>query len=112
MAGNFYRVSPFLVDQSLGTTFTSSAFSVGEFDHVGVQYVVTGSSSLNGSLQLQRSVDGVSWDNFLSADAITADTVICKQITDIYFGYIRIVYTRTAGTATLNVKLGTINHQY
>lgn len=112
MAGNFYQVNNFLVNQSLGATFTSASFSIGEFDHIGVQLVITGASSLNGSIQLQRSVDGVSFDNFLSAEAVTADTVITKQIADVYFGHIRIVYTRTAGTGTLNVKLGTVNHAH
>lgn len=113
MAGNFYQVSNFLVNQSLGSTFTSGSFSIGQFDHVGVQLVVTGSSGpINGSIQLQRSVDGSSWDNFLTAESITSDTVITKQIQDVYFGYIRLVYTRTAGTGTLNVKLGTVNHAH
>lgn len=111
MAGNFYQVSNFLVNQSLGATFTSDAFRIGEFDHVGLQAVITGSSGpINGSFQLQRSVDGSSWDNFQSAEAITADVVFTRQIADIYFGFIRIVYTRTAGSGTLNVKLGTVNH--
>ena len=109
MAGNFYNVSNFLVNQSLGSTFTSASFPVGEFDHVGVQLVITDASSLNGSVQLQRSVDGLSWDNLLTADNVTTNTVITKQIQDVYFGYIRLVYTRTAGTGTLNVKLGTVN---
>lgn len=112
MAGNFYQVSNYLVNQSLGATVTTDAFRIGEFDHIGVQLVVTDASSLNGSIQLQRSVDGISFDNFLTAETVTANTVITKQIQDVYFGYIRIVYTRTAGTGTLNVKLGTVNHAH
>ena len=104
-------VSPFVTAQSLGANFTSNPFYIGEFDHVGVQIVVTNASGLNGSLQLQRSVDGVSFDNFGSAQTLNANTVICVQIQDVYFGYIRANYTRTAGSGDVTIKLGTVVHR-
>ena len=111
MAGNFYQVSPFLVDESLGASFTSQSFFIGSFDHISLQKVVTGAAGLNGSLQLEKSVDGISWDTQGSPISLTGNTVNITQIADVQYGYIRFVYTRTAGTGTLNVKVGSVNHK-
>lgn len=110
MAGNFYQVSDFLVNQSLATTFTSPSFFIGSFDHVSIQKVVTAASSLNGSLQLEKSVDGTSWDTQGSPISLTGNVVNITQIADVQYGYIRYVYTSTSGTGTLNIKIGTVNH--
>lgn len=109
MAANLYAVSPFLTNQSLGASFTSSAFSVGEFDRAGIQIVVTDASSLNGSLQLQISVDGISWANLNSPSTLTVNTVIVTQLSEPYYKFIRYDYVRTAGTGTLNVRVGSVN---
>ena len=112
MAGNFYQVSPYVTNLSLGASVDTDAFFVGSFDHIAIQKVVTGASSLNGTLQLQKSVDGTSWDNQGTAITVTADVVNITQINDVSYGYIRYVWTRTAGTGTLNIKIGTINHAH
>lgn len=109
MAANLYAVSPFLTNQSLATTFTSGSFSVGSFDRIGLQCVVTSAASLNGSLQLQISVDGASWVNLGTATALTVDTVFVTELQNPYYNFVRYVYTATAGSGTLNVRVGSVN---
>lgn len=112
MAGNFYQVSPYVTNLSLGASVNTDPLFIGSFDHVSIQKVVTGAAGLNATLQLQKSVDGVSWDNQGSSISLTGDAVNITQIADVPYGYIRYVYTRTAGTGTLNIKIGSINHAH
>lgn len=109
MAGNFYQVSPYITNLSLGASVNTDSFFVGSFDHIAVQSVVTDASALNGTLQLEKSVDGTSWDNQGSAVTVNSNSVNIITVNNVAFGYIRFVWTRTAGTGTLNVKIGTIN---
>jgi hypothetical protein len=109
MAANFFSVSPFISAQSLGASFTSSSFSVGEFDRVGLQITVADASSLNGSLQLQASINGTNWVNVGTATTLTANTSILSDLASPYYKFIRFDYVRTAGSGTLNVVVGSVN---
>lgn len=110
MAGNFMTLSPYLSNQSLGASFNSTGFSVGEFDRFAVKFKISGASSLNGVLKLQCSVDDVDYVDVPDTSiTVTADNNYLVSVTSFIFKYIRVSWTRTAGTGTLDVKVNSVN---
>jgi hypothetical protein len=105
----FYAVSPVESAKSLASSFDGASFNVGGFHSVAISNVVTSASSLNGTLKLQASVDGAAWGDVASASAtITADGTTIFTIANNPYQFIRLVWTRTAGSGTLNSKAGTV----
>lgn len=110
MAGNFMTLSPYLSGQSLGSSFNSSSFSVGEFDRFAVKFKITGAAGLSGTLKLQCSVDDVDYVDVPDTSiSVTGNNSYLISVTSFIFKYIRISYTSTAGTGSLEVKVNSVN---
>lgn len=97
---------------SLGASVNSSAYRIENFTHVALQAVITGASSLNGAFKLQGSCDNpdasapTNWSDITSSSAtVTADGDVLWNIVDPSYNWIRVVYTRTGGSATVSVRV-------
>lgn len=104
-----------------GAVAASTNFTAYNMDHLhGFSAIVnlTGSSSLNGTLKLQVSnnafLDNVNnnpdpnavWaDQPGSTYTVTADGVYAWDLTATDFGAVRVVYTRTAGSANMVIYI-------
>jgi hypothetical protein len=105
----YYAVSPVETARALGASFDGNSFTVGGIHSVGISNVVSDASSLNGTLKLQGSVDGTNWADVASQTAtITTNGTTIFMIANNPYQFIRLVWTRTAGTGTLNTKAGTV----
>lgn len=96
---------------SISADFTSDVWSVEDADTYAIQIVFSGSSP-NGTFALQTSVDGgTTWTTIIS-QAVTANGDIVWENGLCAVPQIRIKYTRTSGTGTVNIygfKKGTID---
>jgi hypothetical protein len=81
-----------------------------QFEGFALQAVISSSSSLNGTLKIQANIDsGSSTTNWADIGGTTA-TVIADGVTmwsigRHHFKYVRIVWTRTAGSGTMTTTL-------
>lgn len=89
----------------VAATFTSANYPSAElFTTFGIQVDVTAAAALNFSLQIQASVDGVTWGDYGTAITVTANGTYLWNVTGYGFRYLKIVGTRTAGSATFVIK--------
>ena len=104
---------------SLAASFNSDPFRVSSMIAAAVQAVVSGSAALDGTLKLQASCDVGSYglDGLIAASsipnwtditgtsqAITADGANMWNVDAIGFRWLRVAYTKTAGTGTLAIS--------
>lgn len=104
---------------SMGASLNSIGVHVSAVDLVSIQAVWSGGGSPNGTFKIQvsnddvaegsaanPSVNVVNWSDYTgSAVAISADGDLAYNIANFGYRWIRLVYTRTSGTATLNTNL-------
>lgn len=103
----------------LSASFNSDPFRLEQMDLVAIQAAVSGSALLNGTLKLQVSCDvgldsgtgpgGIlnvtNWTDYAGSETtITADGTTLWNVSQCAFKWIRVVYTRTAGTGTLTIR--------
>lgn len=103
--------------QSMGATFNSSPTNIERMDNVSIQTNVSGSSSPVGTFKVQVSndyeqdADGTvraagNWIDVTGlSQAISGDTQILFELALTAAAWVRLVYTRTSGTATANAYL-------
>jgi hypothetical protein len=103
----------------LSASFNTDPFSVGLRTSGAVQLVISGSAALNGTVKLQASNDpgnnpmtgmqnvtGVSnWVDVTLPQAITVDGASMIDIASMGYRWLRLVYTRTAGSGTIAITL-------
>lgn len=110
MAGNFSNTCPYFDTGTISTNYTSNPFRVGDFDRFAVQFALTG--TLAGTIKLQASIDDLNYvdipDSIISVNG--AD-VFLVSIAYFAYKYVRVVYTRTSGSGTINAKINLINFQ-
>lgn len=84
----------------------SSVVDVTHVDNAGLQVVWSASSPV-GSLQVQGTIDGTNFFDLLPSplSISTATGNVYVQIAQICFASLKVVYTFTSGTGTLNVTL-------
>ncbi len=96
-----------VVDASMGADVTSDSYEVKEQKTLAFQAVWSGGGSPNGLMELQGSLDNVNFTRIQgSVLAATGNSGTNGwNIENPGYPWIRFVYTRTSGTATLNVKI-------
>jgi hypothetical protein len=109
MAGNFFVVSPAVVNGNLASSFDSLSFEIGPFERAQAVITVTAASSLNGVLTPQFSLDGTTWINSATTFTLTANGSNAFTHSPVTYRYLRFSWVSTAGSGTLNVKIGTVN---
>lgn len=115
MAGKNMQPIHLQTDASMATSLTSNPVPIMYEDSVAVQLNFTGTPT--GTFQIQGSVDynpggplgpsanSGNWANLTLSPVPTAAGAPDTILIDMYglsFPYIRVVYTRTSGTGTLN----------
>lgn len=100
-------------DGSLSTTMSedlvSSSVDVRELSGINIQLEYTGAPV--GTFTLQASNDRINpvpqtWNTIpFSATPITSAGEYMLNVDSSYYGWIRVLYTRTSGTGTLNIKI-------
>ena len=96
-----------VTNQSLDASFNSNAVDIRSQNMVGIAYQAADASSLNGTLTVQVSNDKNTWVNFGSYTVtLNANANGVFSVYPCPFSYIRLAYTRTGGTGTLNVQVG------
>lgn len=96
---------PILTDQTLVNSFTSAATNVQFLDRVS--YSVTWTTDAVGSLIVQGSGDGVTFAD-LTMNPLTLNNADDSGVIDIQTSglhSVRLSYTRTSGTGTMNAKV-------
>lgn len=100
---------------SMATSITSSVLEIKEQDNVGIQMIWTGTPtgtfSVQVSINYQRDINGNvtnagTWTSIPLSPAIAAAGSADNAYVDLNqlsAPYIRVVYTRSSGTGTLNV---------
>ena len=91
-------------NESMGADITSRAQALPHIFGYCVQAVWTGSPV--GTMTLEASNDGVIWSTVDgSTEAISGAGDGIYHVTDVFYAYVRLKYTRTSGTGTLNVSI-------
>ena len=104
-----YAVSPLDVAGDMSSSFNGTSFNVGGFHDVAVSSVVTNASTLNGTLKLQGSVDGSNWADVPSTSAtLNSNGTTIFNVANNSYQFVRLVWTRNAGSGTLDSKVGTV----
>jgi hypothetical protein len=98
--------------QSMGATITSDAYECIAFFGLCIQAIVSAGASPTGSFSVQYSNDKVNWTAGVSLteavnpQAVTANGSFFWIWRDMMpMKWIRLVYTRTSGTGTLDVYI-------
>lgn len=98
--------------QSMGASFNSTPVDCSAVQLASIQGVWTGGGSPTGTFKVQVSNDQVNdgasvtnWSDYPSSSiAITTDGDLIYNISNLGYRWVRLVYTRTSGTGTLNAK--------
>lgn len=92
---------------SLGASGNSSAGNISQVIGYSIQAVWSAGSTPVGVLKLQSSNDGSNWNDISGATAnVSGDTGSAMfNVTDAYYNQVRLVYTRTSGSGTINASL-------
>jgi hypothetical protein len=96
MAHKLY-VNPIANVAALNAT-TSYQFKADYFQVISVQAVWTVTAA-SATVTLQLSNDGVTWDNFATATAVTASGNVSWYLLGKDALYVRVLYTQTSGQA-------------
>lgn len=92
--------------RSMGATFNGNAVSVARASSFSVQPVWSGGGAPAGTLKLQYSNDNTNWDDISGQTfAVAADGNKMFTVNNVNYNFVRLVYTRTGGTGTLNATL-------
>jgi len=107
-----------LSSQSMGASFTSKGVDISKIDLLSIQAVWTGGGSPTGDFIVQVSNDDVAlstpdqagnvvnWSTYPSSTiSITTDGDLTYNIANIGYRWVRLKYTRTSGTGTIDAKL-------
>lgn len=102
----------FISAQSMGASFNTPAFDVTQADNIAIQLNYDTGSSPVGSFQAQVSLDQANWvalplsiGGAAAASTIPIPGSTSPILIDLFgnsYPYLRIVYTRTSGTATVD----------
>ena len=93
---------------SMAGSLTSSTTNVAYTDNVGYHCVWTGTPT--GTITVEASIDGTNWDSLtlsptISTGGAASSTLI--SLNQLPYELVRLKYTRTSGTGTLNVVVMT-----
>lgn len=95
-------VKHFIVDQSMAASFSSHEMAA-EYYRPGFSIHLVYTGAPVGSLKLQASNDGATWEDVASSTvAVSAASSTLYNLADQYYRLVRVVYTRTSGTGTIN----------
>lgn len=93
-------------DQAMTASFNSSEVDVSQFVGFSIQCVYSGSP--NGSMKLQISndqEDPTNWDDLANSTVtITTSGSETYIVGDVFYNFIRLVYTFSSGSGTFNAK--------
>lgn len=88
---------------------TSSSINVDLISVAGIQLIVSSASTLNATAKIQASCDASSPTNWTDISGtstnLTADGGSLWNLSDLGYTWIRLVYTRTGGSATINARM-------
>jgi hypothetical protein len=104
---------------NLEASFNTDPFRIENFDGFSLSAVVTGASSLDGTLKLQGSNDmgasagtggagirGVTnWFDLSGTETINANGIKAWNHTNAWFRWVRVVYTRVGGSGSLALRI-------
>ena len=96
-----------LAATSKNASFNSPNVDVRDDMIVGLAVTTTAQSSLNVSIQLQASIDGVNFANVGSPTVVTTNTTLLFSITICPWTYVRLENTFSAGSATFKIMAQT-----
>lgn len=95
--------------QSMGANFNSDPVKLKNYKGYSLQLVATGTP--NGSYKLQASndpdINNISnWADITnSTQPITTSGITFYNVTDAYYMFVRLVYTRSSGTGTVTARV-------
>lgn len=89
---------------SMGASFNSTSIDIRHYTFAALQ--VSWSAAPEGTFKIQGSVDNSTWVDIAdtSKAIVAADASYLWNLKDLAPPYIRIVWTRTSGTATCLIK--------
>ena len=96
-----------IIDASMGASVNSNVQEISECNCIAVQVIWSAGSNPIGSVKLQASLDNITFTDISG----TSLSVSGNSGSHFYnfdrpgFPYLRVVYTRTAGSGTLNAKI-------
>lgn len=100
----------FISAGDMSANITGSAFTMINQDGVGIQAVYTGSPV--GEMRLQSSNNGTNWDDMAgTAIAVSAAGSSSWTVALFKHRYIRLYYSFTSGTGTLNASINKIDDE-
>lgn len=100
-------VSQLVTGASMGADVTSDVYDTRDYDRVALQVVWSAGATPVGTVAIQGSLDGT---NFVAMNVGTlsvagnADHMVV-DLTEMSLPFIRVLYTRTSGSGTMNVFL-------
>ena len=98
---NYHMVT----DQSMTSSSNSAAQDVGLYQGYAIQAVWTGTPT--GTLKLQATVNGTDWSDIAGTSTSLTGSASSWlwNVTDILYESVRLVYTASSGTGTLNAYI-------
>ena len=110
---NVIPTTQIVISQSLAASFNSSAVPINWEDNICFECVWT-TADITGTLKIQGSLTGTNYANLkdsagtdISISIAASDDVGIFDLNQLSFNYVRLVFTKTGGTAgTINVYAG------
>lgn len=96
------------VSNNMGVSFNSLPGNVTNCKGYSIQAIWTNGSTPVGTMSLQASNDGQNWSDIPNSSlpvSGNSDNNIFNVSKNIYYNFVRLVYTRTSGDATVVVSL-------
>lgn len=99
-----YSTDQIITNGDMSADVTSEVVDFRYLRHVFVEYASTSGTAPTGSLALQGSTDQVTWNDIATQAFSGSDLAGILSDSHGAYLYVRVKYTRTSGTATLNVR--------
>lgn len=103
-------VSPFVKAQSISANYTSQSFPVSQYDRFAIQAKITNASAISGILKMQVSINNVDYVDVSDATfSISSNESFIISVTEFAYRFIRLEYTASSGSGTLDAEINTVN---
>jgi len=104
MAQNLFNIK-IITNGDMSGNITSDEIDLSKVDGYAIQADYTGSPT--GDIKIQCSVNGSTWADYPSSEVAipTATSPILWEITTAFYDKVRVIYTASSGSGTLNVQI-------
>lgn len=102
-------VTPLITDGDISTSFESNPVNLSECAGYAMEVTSNGSGDAEGEFIVMASVGGTKWATIVSINVADGEATTLLNVENPRYIFLKVVYTASAGSGTLNVLMTGIN---